>query len=710
MSEAGPQSPAPRLTLGRIMAVAVVVGLTAGALLGIEDTRYACKVYDWWQANCDAGLGSILSMASRAAAWYGAAGCALAALVGVGTWAVVRLHGYRCDTARVAGLCAGALLFMVLYMGVDQATASGISGIALFSSIGFGCATYAAGRWTGTTARLASVAAGLVAASFVGVCWTQWLVRVRSPKGSGLQGRLGQGLVVALAIVLGAGVYRLVRALLRRAGPEGRRRAAQGLAVVLVSAALLAAGSWAVAPPKPGLARSAEPSGRPNVVWLVMDTARADAFSCYGDPRRTSPCVDKLGAEGAVFERAYANSAWTLPSHAAMFTGLLSSRNGTTDEHGVLSDRHTTLAEVLAEAGYATFGCSSNLNVSARHNLTRGFQRFHLAPWGRGPEYALILEQVRRDLHLADDGAKAFNRVATRWIDEAHDARRPFFLFINYFEVHHHYGSSPGLARWLPPGVSVQDALRISQNEADYALGTVSPKRTDFGILRALYEGDLTYLDERIGELADHLRRLGILDDTLLIVTSDHGEELGEHGVIGHNYGLCNLLLHVPLIVRYPKRLAAGTRRPDIVELIDLFPTVLDAAGLAPDGREKPQGRSLLDAPRPATEQVAVAERDLPLDWLARLRRRSYSCDLLAQTRRFTCIQDIRFKYIWASDDTAELFDLAQDPLETRNVLARFPQEAARLRAALEARVGRLRPGLSAAALARAAHDTGGKP
>jgi len=715
VTQPGKEGSAQRLTFGRIMAVAVVTGLTLGALFAIRETFHASELF---HKSFRADLANLLAMALHAMARYCPAGCVLALLVAVGTWAVARVHGYRLNDAWVAALCGAGLLLVVLpsVMWLGRPIGSGareyvksylapeIAVVTLFCSVGFGCAAYAASRWAGATARLAAAAAGLVAALLVLTLWGLWLGQLEAGKRFGLIGKLSRPILFALAVALGVGLYRLALGLLRRRGPRDTRRAVQGAAIVFASLALLLGGSWAVALPRPRWTPAAAPDSRPNVVWLILDTARADAFSCYGNPRKTSPCLDKLAAEGALFERAYSQSSWTRPSHASMFTGLLPSGVGTTTEQGMLWDERTTVAEVLAEHGYATFACSSNLNVCGLTNLDQGFQRFHVLPWGRGPETPWLLTHALKGLHRTDNGSAAMNRVATRWIDEARQAGRPFFLFINYFEVHHVYGNTPGFRRWLPPGVGASRALRIPQNPEKYAAGAVSASSRDFEVLRALYEGDLTYLDERVGELAEHLRRLGTLDNTLLIVTSDHGEELGEHKRIEHRFGLRDTLLHVPLIIRYPGRFQAGTRRGDIVELTDLFPTILDVVGLAWDGREKLHGRSLLAPPRPEAEQFAVAQRDLSLGWLTRMAAHYPWWDILPYLRRQMAIQGQRFKYLWSSDDTAELFDLSQDPLENHNVLDRFPEEAARLRAALEARLGlKLRAGLSAAGIAKAA-------
>ena len=715
MTQPGRESSAQRLTFGRLMGVALVTGLTLGALFAIRETAHASELF---HKSFRADLANLLAMASYTMAWYCPTGCALAVLVALGAWAVARVHGYRLNDAWVAALCAAGLWFVVLpsVMWLGRATGSEarayvrrylapeIAFVTLFCSVGFGCAAYAARRWAGATARLAAAAAGLVAALLVLTIWGMWLGQVGARKRFGLVGKLGYVILFALAVALCVGLYRLVLALLRRQGPRDRRRAVQGAAIVVVSLALLLGGSWAVALPKPRWTPGAAPDGRPNVVWLILDTARADAFSCYGNPRRTSPCLDRAAAEGALFERAYSQSSWTRPSHASMFTGLLPSGVGTTTEQGMLWDERTTVAEVLAEHGYATFACSSNLNVCGLTNMDQGFQRFHVLPWGRGPETPLLVTHALQGLHLTDNGAAAMNRVATRWIDEAREAGRPFFLFINYFEVHHAYGNTPYFRRWLPPGMSASRALKIPQNPEKYAAGAAPPTSMNFGLLRALYDADLTYLDERVGELVERLRRLGILDNTLLIVTSDHGEELGEHKWIEHRFGLRDTLLHVPLILRFPKSFEAGTRRKDIVELVDLFPTILDVVGLAWDGRAKLHGRSLLAPPRPEAEQFAVAQRDLSLGWVARMAERYAWWDLLPYLRRQMAIQGQRFKYVWSSDDTAELFDLSQDPFENHSVLDRFPQEAARLRAALEARLGlKLRAGLSAAGIASAA-------
>jgi arylsulfatase A-like enzyme len=426
-------------------------------------------------------------------------------------------------------------------------------------------------------------------------------------------------------------------------------------------------------------------SPRPNVLLIVLDTVRADALSCYGGPAGLTPRLDALAAEGTLYERAFAQASWTLPSHASLFTGLLPSAHRTTAEHQSLDDRFTTLAKLLAEHGYRTFGYSNNLYASGRHNLAQGFQEFRAVPFGRTWPRELLAEQVRARLQEADYGAEDTTRTLRRWIDEAVSSDHTFFLFANYMEAHASYGVTPRRREALPQGVSLGDVPRSWRDIDHYAAGTLSIPPRGFEHIRALYHSDVAYLDERIGELMAHLRNTGILDETLVIVTSDHGEHFGDHALFGHRFSLYNALLHVPLIIRYPPAFEPGSREPSVVSLVDLFPTVLDVTGIQWENGPPIAGRSLL---KPSGTRYTVAELAAPLQALIPLVRLSFTFDAAPRLRRLKCIQSAEAKYIWASDGQHELYDLRSDPEEQNNLIAERPEQAAALKAELEDRIG----------------------
>src|SRR5205823_4194106 len=202
----------------------------------------------------------------------------------------------------------------------------------------------------------------------------------------------------------------------------------------------------------------------------------------------------------------------------------------------------------------------------------------------------------------------------------------PFFLYAIYWDMHLPYAAQDQhAARWLPPGVALHQARRVKRDPWQYLTGHTPMSEEDFAVLRACYDGALASIDAEIGALVAWLRQRGMLDHTMLIITSDHVENIGDHGLMSHAYSLHDTLIHVPLIVRYPELFPPGQRVTQQVQLTDLFPTVLDMLGLdVPRVRQELQGASLL-APPPDTaeERLAYAEMLAPHPSVASLNRRT---------------------------------------------------------------------------------------
>jgi arylsulfatase A-like enzyme len=236
-------------------------------------------------------------------------------------------------------------------------------------------------------------------------------------------------------------------------------------------------------------------------------------------------------------------------------------------------------------------------------------------------------------------------------------------------------------ARWLPPGVTFAQTRQVNRDFLRYLAGQIPMSEEDFAVLQACYDGALASLDAEIGALVAWLRQRGILDRTLLIITSDHGENIGDHGLMSHAYSLHDTLIHVPLIVRYPELFPPGQRVTQQVQLTDLFPTVLDVLGLdVPRVRQELQGVSLL-APAPDTpeKRLAYAEMLAPHPSVASLNRRTDSPEHTprpAINRALRCLRTPATKVIWASDGSHALYNLRLDPHETTNLYAQKPELA----------------------------------
>ena len=411
----------------------------------------------------------------------------------------------------------------------------------------------------------------------------------------------------------------------------------------------------------------AEPTNpRPNVLLVVLDTVRADALSCYGNPRPTTPRLDRLAGEGTRFENAYATCFWTLPSHASLLTGLYPSEAGATSETNHLPERLTTLAERLTAAGYRTSAVVRNPWISVERGFGQGFEDF--------------VEDWRGDTGHEAEEERAAVDLATEWIHDRVGAGEPFFLFVNLNVAHLPYTPpEPYRSRFASeewPQSRVDRLIKIEGGWGHLA-GGLHLDEADFRLLRDLYEAEVSIADEHVGELLDAIEGLGVLDETLVIVTADHGENLGDHGLIDHVYSLFDTTVRVPMIVRYPPRFAAGGVVDGLVSLIDIVPTVLDVAGV-PMPDEGLEGLAL-DEPGIRDRPAVFAENERPINGIRLLEKWFPDFDSAAVDHQMRMIRTGDFKLIWKADVSAELFDLETDPGELIDLTPTRPELRNRL-------------------------------
>ncbi len=433
--------------------------------------------------------------------------------------------------------------------------------------------------------------------------------------------------------------------------------------------------------PVDGLARTAAPSEisvapavipphRPNVVILVMDTTRADRCSAFGYERPTTPALEAIAAEGVAFEAAWAPSSWTLPTHASILTGLLPERHGATiSDVGTLVRGHTTLAEHLRDAGYETAAFSNNPWVSEEFGLSQGFSTF---------------VPLHKERSLSYPTARPTHAQALEWIRERRDPARPFFLLINDLEPHAPYAPPPEEAeRFVRTAVARSDvAEAMSFQFPETVMAMVSgelPDQTRLALLSDLYDAEIATLDREIGRFVAALRRDGILDDTLLIITGDHGEHFGENGLLEHSLSLGRPLLHVPLIIRHPEHFSGGRHVFDVVRSEDIFPTVMEVCGVeAPDDID---GRSLLhDLPG----RLAIGYLGRPSGVIGAVGQARSDVDMSRYDVTLRSVFDGQFQLIRTlPGDVDRLYDTQADPRGEVDVAADHPAVLTRLRAAL---------------------------
>ncbi|MBK7878691.1 MAG: sulfatase [Planctomycetes bacterium] len=348
---------------------------------------------------------------------------------------------------------------------------------------------------------------------------------------------------------------------------------------------------------------------RPNVLLVSIDTLRADHLGCYGYPRDTSPNLDRIARDGVCFERAVSTTSWTLPAHVSMLTGLPISVHGICDDRlWSRTDaigrrippplRGTFVSETLQAAGYATAGFFSFDFLDSIYGFGLGFDAWErcgadvfsdpelrdefLALRAAG-EFAAIEGFLERNAARMERGRRTTPETLDRaiaWLDqhERDEPKDPFFLFVHLFDVHDPYKPPPEYDRFGDPAYSgsIDGRIDTSKNEVLYT----GLSRADIARRISLYDGGIAFVDHQLGRLFDRLGALGVDENTLVIVTSDHGEEFFEHGRQGHHRQLYMESLHVPLLMRWPARFPADRRVEGTVGLIDIVPTVLAAAGV----------------------------------------------------------------------------------------------------------------------------------
>jgi len=328
-------------------------------------------------------------------------------------------------------------------------------------------------------------------------------------------------------------------------------------------------------------------SSRPNVVLVSIDTLRADHLGCYGYGPPTSPRIDAFAADAVVFDEAISAAPSTLAAHASILTSLIVPHHGASYRlKRPLPPSRATLAEILRDDGYATRSWNGGGQLDPAFGLGRGFDEY------RSVQVAAAGQAPPREPSDADHLRSAVRR-ALGWLDETTDSR-PFFLFLHSYETHHPYTPDPALRALfgrfptrLGETVSIDDLRRFNRGEWPLEPG-------DLAHIIASYDAEIRSADRAFGDLMDGLRARGLDKSTLVVLTSDHGEEFGEHGRVGwHSHTLFDELLRVPLVVRLPGGALAGTRVGAQVRGIDIAPTILDWTGIRPPATF--EGRSLRD-------------------------------------------------------------------------------------------------------------------
>ncbi len=549
------------------------------------------------------------------------------------------------------GVLAGALASGELSAATIAATVLSASAVALIA--------FSAGRW----ARVRRMLANPFCLS-VGLLGPPYLAH------SVAAGGVPLATAGALAILAAAGIAAerfLLAATADGAWPLRRFAPVVGLGVTL------ALGSVRLLNPSPPAPRGMISSAgeRPNVVLIVWDTVRADHLSPYGYERDTTPFLAQLADRATLYRNASAVADMTLPAHGSLFTGMYPAWHGAFVSPRDVSPRPiakqaTTLAETLSEAGFATAAVAANVGyVSREMGMARGFDTYVSLTEARifGPGLPHLVRNLLRPLLSAGKAnypfdvttltARAVNDVAFRLLDDMAPSGDGFFLFLNYMDAHGPYRSPAPYFDRFPgrlPGHSAED---FRESLVDALSGQRPPSEAEKQHLTALYDGSLSYLDSELERLAEKLEELGVLENTLLVFTSDHGELLGEKELLDHAVGLHHRLLHVPLIVKYPGAGASPAVRRGVSQ-VDIFPTITDALGLpVPDGvqgvgLQRGDGTQDLFAAHSPSQTVASANP-------------AFRREELSLTRN-------HWKVVRTAGERPRVYDLSSDPDELQDL------------------------------------------
>ncbi len=425
----------------------------------------------------------------------------------------------------------------------------------------------------------------------------------------------------------------------------------------------------------------------PRVILISIDALRPDHLSCYNRQALPTPHIDAIARESVVFENAYAPAPWTVPSVTSMHTGLCPLAHQTTDRLARVPDTLDTLAERMRAAGYYTGAVVWNAYLRPSTNLTQGFDQYISYPEHSARSFGARLRerlapQTFHDIHGTVQVTKAAEQFLARHQQDS------FFLWVHYYDPHSPYVSP---AQYLPPGDPPASIGHSFSNIQGVRAGHFMPSQQERKWIAGIYNGEVRQVDHHVGRLLKHLRDANLYEDSLIIITSDHGEEFWDHGGIEHGHTLYNELTHVPLIVRLPKA-AQHARCQTAVSIVSLLPTILTECDVAYDA-------SALSAPALNAvwrRNATPPEVPPPLSTA-----NNYYED------RIAVVFD-GMKYIQSLvTGKEELYDLTEDPAEQFNIAHQRPDVVAHARQLVTRQATRARQLRTRLGVSKATADVG---
>lgn len=433
---------------------------------------------------------------------------------------------------------------------------------------------------------------------------------------------------------------------------------------------------------------------KPNILLISIDSLRADHLSLYGYDKETSPYLTELAFRGTVYEHAISPANWTGASISSILTGLYPTSHGYTNKRYYLDDGEDTIASILKNNGYFTICFSNNLYLSHRTGLGSGFDDFRYRGVFEHKDVSLSkrknkniitklkkLPGARQKLLVnnlmdvfspqravtRDDGAFSTEIAFNKWLSN-YNSQKPFFVYIHYQEPHSVYFPPYPYRRRFFSGSWMEEGRFLQFEHMAYFAGKKVFTESLVEHYKELYDGEIAYLDWRLGRLFKSLKSRAIFDNTLVIVTADHGEMFGEHGFFWHAFCLYEPLIRVPLIIRYPPWFKEDHRSNELVQTNDLVPTILHGLGLDWKYIDEHQGQSFFDrSKRNATLTESFNPEPMIDRWLLRNRSLEKS-DFDIFMRDLVAYRSLTEKYISASDKKDEFYNLKTDPFEEQNL------------------------------------------
>ena len=458
---------------------------------------------------------------------------------------------------------------------------------------------------------------------------------------------------------------------------------------------------------------------KPNILLVSIDSLRADHLSVYGYHKETSPFLTELAFDGTVYERAYSAANWTGASIASILTGLYPTCHGYTNKRYYLDNGEDSIASILSNNGYFTICFSNNMYLSSKSGLDAGFADFRYR--GAVEQSADAAADDSRHSGLAqkakdrmgfktkniaknvvdmfsyqkslqrDDGAFATETSFAQWI-KGHDRGTPFFSYIHYQEPHSVYFPPYPYRRRFFSGSWLLEADYLKFDHINYFAGKTQFSESEVAHYQEMYDGEIAYLDWRLGRLFRILKEQNVYENTIVIVTADHGEMFGEHGYFWHAFCLYEPLIRVPLIIHYPDWFQRDHRSLEIVQTNDLAPTLFDGLGIDWKYNHDRQGQSFLGGSKRLAALTETFDPQLMLDrW--RQRNNELAQDDFNQYRRdLKAWRGEDGKFILSSDGAHEFYDLKSDSGEENNLIGSDDKRVKKARSELQKWTGSFTP------------------